>query len=261
MVRLLINANIYIFLAMHYPEIANLKLNRLSRTIIFTGAGISAESGISTFRDIDGLWAKYDPTELASPQGFQRDPDLVISWYQMRLGQIQATTPNAGHLSITQIQKLFEVSHVITQNVDGFHQDAGNHSVLELHGSIHRTKCFECGTPLTALNPNVSPEVCSCGGRARPDVVWFGENLPGEVIDQAFLHAEQADLCLVIGTSSLVYPAAQLPYRVLESGGQVVEVNPERTSLSAQASISIRGKAAEVLPCIYEDLYALLNSH
>lgn len=222
---------------------------------------MSAESGISTFRDMDGLWAKYDPTQLASPQGFRNDPDLVISWYQMRLSQIQATRPNAGHLSITQIQKLFRVSHVITQNVDGFHQDAGNQNILELHGSIHRTKCFDCGTQLGAMKPRGDLDKCHCGGRARPDVVWFGEGLPENIIAQAFELAARSDLCIVVGTSSLVYPAAQLPYRVLEAGGCVLEVNPERTALSARATISIRGKAADALPRIQEDLYALLHRH
>jgi len=235
------------------------RFNKKSRVIFFTGAGISAESGIATFRDPDGHWSKYDPMKLASPAGFRADPDLVLAWYAARRETIANAKPNLAHLSITNFQKLFQETLVITQNVDGLHQAAGNHSVYELHGSIHRQKCVKCDADLGQIKAKTIAKLCGCGGRARPDVVWFGESLPHGILDHAFGFAEKTDLCFVIGTSSQVYPSAQLPHIVKRNGGYVVEINPEKTILSDQANISLRGLAGELLPRVYEEFYASLN--
>ena len=224
--------------------------------IFFTGAGISAESGISTFRAPDGFWEQHDPMKLASPQGFVADPDLVLAWYAARRKVISQSSPNNAHLSITKMQKLFPESLVITQNVDGLHQQAGNHPVMELHGSIHHQKCSVCDQALGMVSDLNAPQTCPCGGLARPDVVWFGESLPANILSAAFDAAERTDVCFVVGTSSLVYPAAHLPLIVQRAGGIVIEINREETPLSAQADVSLRGLAGEILPKIHEEIYA-----
>lgn len=231
-----------------------------SRVVFFTGAGISAESGISTFRDIDGYWSKYDPTKLASPQGFSEDPDLVLKWYAERRKKIKKARPNHAHLAITDFQKLFPKSMVITQNVDGLHWQAGNAPVLELHGSIHREKCFECGKPGSELPATRGKRsFCSCGGLMRPDVVWFGESLAMSTLSDAFESTRQCDIFFTIGTSTLIYPAAQLPYEARNAGAYVIEVNQEETPFSEAADLSVRGKAGEILPKIFREFNAAVS--
>ena len=230
------------------------------RVVFFTGAGISAESGIATFRDLDGHWAKHDPMKLASPQGFQADPDLVLEWYAARRRKINSSQPNRAHASITEFQKLFSDSLVITQNVDGLHKRAGNHSILELHGNIHREKCFDCGKPGPAgPGEDGRKTYCSCGGTLRPDVVWFGESLALTTLNEAFEASSTCAVFFSIGTSTLIYPAAQLPYEAARHGAFVIEVNPEETPLSEMADLSLRGRAGDIMPALLKEFYAIVE--
>lgn len=232
-------------------------LRRDTLVVFFTGAGISAESGLSTFRDVDGYWARYDPTQLASPDGFRRDPELVLSWYAHRRESALNAQPNAGHKSISDFQKLFQHAVVITQNVDGLHARAGNREIIELHGNLHRFKCFRCGQPLSAPCGEAAVS-CQCGGPGRPDVVWFGENLdPGQL--QAALDAtHHCGLFFSIGTSSQVYPAAQLPLEAKRAGARVIEINPHLTPMSAMADLTIQAAAGETLPTLYREIHEAL---
>ena len=228
--------------------------------MFFTGAGISAESGISTFRDIDGHWCKYDPMKLASAAGFQQDPVLVLDWYAARRKNAVGAQPNAGHLAITKFQKLFPNSVVITQNVDGLHARAGNAPVWELHGNIHQQKCFTCGTAATENRKyDAGLNYCECGGVLRPAVVWFGESLPLTVLNDAYEATSGCDIFFCIGTSTQVYPAAQLPYEAQKQGAFVIEINPEATPFSTQADLSLREMAGTALPKIYEEFHAALS--
>lgn len=235
------------------------KFSKENRVVFFSGAGISAESGISTFRDPDGYWAKYDPMKLASPEGFQQNPKLVLRWYAERAKVARKTKPNLGHHAITNFQKLFSRSMVITQNVDSLHARAGNDPVLELHGNIHRQKCFKCGD---LMNPEQKIEAtlsyCNCGGMFRPDVVWFGENLPRRILLEAYQASIDCQIFFSIGTSTQIYPAAQLPFEAQNHGAFVIEINPEPTPFSNQADVSFRAPAGEVLPKLYEEFHAAL---
>ncbi|MEA3286618.1 MAG: NAD-dependent deacylase [Candidatus Marinimicrobia bacterium] len=236
------------------------KFTRNSRVVFFTGAGISAESGISTFRDPDGHWSKYDPMKLASPEGFRADPELVLGWYAARRQTAREAQPNKGHLAITQFQKLFPNSVVITQNVDGLHARAGNDPVWELHGNIHRHKCFKCGT-MGELKQDQEAEInyCRCGGMLRPDVVWFGESLSVALLNEVYEAVARCKLFFTVGTSTQVYPAAQLPFEAQDHGAFVIEINPEITPFSTRANISIRDSAGVALPDLYEEFYAALS--
>ena len=231
-----------------------------SRVVFFTGAGISAESGIATFRDPDGHWSKYDPMKLASQAGFKEDPELVLNWYADRREAIDLAQPNAAHRSISDFQKLFRHSVVITQNVDGLHERAGNKSIYELHGNIHRHKCNSCGKYFEVTERNMRElNRCDCGGKVRPDVVWFGESLPMATLNEAFHQVQSCDLMFSIGTSAQIYPAAQLPFEAQASGVFVIEINPEPTPFSPQADMSVRDDAGSALPKIYEEFHAQLK--
>ena len=223
---------------------------------VLTGAGVSAESGISTFRDPDGLWSKFNPMELASIDGFMSNPNRVWEWYQYRRNIIHSTKPNAGHKAISEMQNLFPDFHLITQNVDRLHQTAGSEGVLELHGNIIENHCFECKKPYTKeidLSEN-SISHCDCGGMIRPSVVWFGEMLPHKVLAQSELIAEKCDVFFSIGTSAEVYPAASLPIIAKKNGAKVVEINPNVTAISYLMDYVIRGTSAETLPLIVEEI-------
>jgi len=236
------------------------RFNRESRVVFFTGAGISAESGIATFRDPDGHWSKYDPMKLASPGGFQEDPELVLGWYADRRDAICKARPNAAHNSITDFQKLFRHSVVITQNVDGLHARAGNRSIYELHGNIHRHKCNSCGKQIELSKQKMRElNYCDCGGKIRPDVVWFGESLALQTLNETFDAVQSCDLMFTIGTSTQIYPAAQLPFEAQKNQAFVIEVNPEPTPFSSQADISLRSSAGAALPKIYEEFHAHLK--
>lgn len=225
------------------------------RVAVLTGAGISAESGIPTFRDaLTGLWANYDPQELATPEGFARNPGLVWEWYAERRARIAAVQPNPGHLALAALQQRFERFTLVTQNIDSLHQRAGSREVVELHGNIARVKCSVEATVVSEFPPDESPPRCHCGAFLRPDVVWFGEMLPADALARAEAAAEHCEVFLSIGTSAQVYPAAELPLRALSAGATVVEINPERTALTRHAHFSLPGAAGVVLPQLLQRL-------
>ena len=218
---------------------------------VLTGAGISAESGIPTFRGAGGLWKNYKPEELATPEAFARDPKLVWEWYDWRRQIIGKAEPNAGHRALV---KLGDRATLITQNVDGLHERAGSRNVLRVHGSIWIVRCLRCAKETEdhrAPLPEIPPR-CDCGGMLRPGVVWFGEGLPKAVWDNAQKAARNADLLLVVGTSAVVYPAASLVPLARSAGAKVVEINPGETPISASVDHSLRGAAGEVLPTLIE---------
>lgn len=231
-------------------------LRSSSLTVVLTGSGISAESGVPTFREAQtGLWERFDPQELATPEAFERDPGLVWDWYAWRRRLVAQASPNPGHLAIAEMQDIDQNFTLVTQNVDGLHQRAGSRDVIELHGNILRTKCSVEGVEVEEFEESGSPPVCpSCGAPLRPDVVWFGEMLPPGALDVASEAARGADLFLSVGTSSLVYPAAALPYEALESGATLVEINPGETPLTPHAEYVLRGPAGDVLPCLIREL-------
>lgn len=218
-----------------------------------TGAGISAESGVPTFRSAGGLWTRFKPEELASMEAFMANTDLVWEWYKHRREVVDSVQPNPGHYALAQMEKLFERVDVITQNVDGLHQRAGSTHVHEVHGSLREHRCLKCARPYV-LKPEESgiPHCPACGGIIRPGVVWFGEMLPEDVWARAEKAAADCQLFLVIGTSAIVYPAAGLAYKAAASGAFVIEVNPEETDFTRYADLSLRGPAGEQLPKLVE---------
>jgi NAD-dependent deacetylase len=223
------------------------------RTVALTGAGVSAESGVPTFRGNDGLWSKFDPTELASMNAFIRNPKLVWEWYLYRRDVIGKAKPNMGHETLAKMEQHSRAFTLVTQNVDNLHRRAGSQNVIELHGNIQRNKCRQCGSPMdqVEIDPDNIPR-CSCGGQIRPDVVWFGELLPEEDLITATKMAEKSALFLLIGTSALVYPAADLPLIAKNNGAYLVEINPEPTALTPYADEVLRGKSGEILPIIWQ---------
>lgn len=231
------------------PELIE-ALQGARRVVALTGSGISAESGVPTFRDAQtGLWANYDPQELATPEAFARDPKLVWQWYAWRRELVGRARPNAGHVALAELERSVPGFSLLTQNVDNLHQEAGSDHVVELHGNILRSRCpVEDVTVDPDGSDRLPPPCPNCGSPLRPDVVWFGEALPAAGLETASEAARSCDLLLSVGTSGLVYPAASLPYEALENGATVVEVNPDPTPLSPSASFSLRGRAGEVLP-------------
>jgi NAD-dependent deacetylase len=219
------------------PELLR-RLATAKRIAVLTGAGVSAESGVPTFRDAQtGLWAKYTPEELATPRAFRRNPCLVWEWYAWRRTLVADAKPNPAHLALAQMEKLFPQFDLITQNVDGLHQRAGSTRVIELHGNISRTKCFDEGAIITNWEDtgDVPPKCPNCGGLLRPDVVWFEEPLPETEIARAATASTTCDVFFSIGTSTIVYPAAALPFEALRAGATVVEINPQPTPLTMLA--------------------------
>ena len=219
-------------------------LHSARHVAVLTGAGVSAESRIPTFR------------ELATPQAFRRNPKLVWEWYAWRRELVAQAKPNPGHLALAELEQCMPKFTLITQNVDGLHQRAGNRNVIELHGNINRTRCFDEEDIIESWPPTTElpPRCPRCGGYLRPDVVWFGESLSQESLVVAFMAAEQCDLFLSIGTSALVQPAASLPLAALEQGVVVVEINPDTTPLSPRATHVLRGPAGQVLPALVKTL-------
>lgn len=224
---------------------------------VMTGAGISAESGVPTFRDAQtGLWERYEPQELATPEAFARDPRLVWEWYEWRRELVGRAEPNRGHEALVEIERQASRFTLATQNVDGLHRRAGSREVSELHGNLARTVCSEERTAVDPEGLDGQPPRCpGCGALLRPDVVWFGESLPAGEIERAFSAARECDLFLSVGTSSLVQPAASVPYEALHSGTPVVEVNPEETPLTPHASHALQGPAGEMLPRLVDAAY------
>jgi NAD-dependent deacetylase len=236
-------------------------LRTAQKVAVLTGAGISAESGVPTFRESQtGLWARYDPQELATPQSFQRDPRLVWEWYTWRRDLVSRAKPNPGHYALAELEQWLTGQGtdftLITQNVDGLHRRAGSVNLVELHGDITRTKCFAEGVVVESCpeTEEVPPRCPRCGGLLRPDVVWFGENLPAEALETAWAAAQSAGVFFSIGTSTVVQPAASLPLVALEHGATVIEVNPDQTPLSSLAQFRLSGPAGFILPKLLKHL-------
>jgi NAD-dependent deacetylase len=229
---------------------------RTARSVLaLTGSGISAESGLPTFRGIGGLWRNHRVEELASPQGFARDPALVWTWYNQRNAAHRQAQPNAGHYALAQLEARFPDFTLATQNVDSLHLRAGSRNVLELHGSLREARCTGCGARQVLDGDGLPRSEIEhwCGGRMRPAIVWFGEPLPQREWLQAQRAAERAEVILAIGTSAVVYPAASLAAHC-SGGAFVAEINPEATSISERLDCCIRGTAARELPRIVEAL-------
>lgn len=225
--------------------------------VILTGAGISAESGVPTFRGKDGLWQKCRPEELATMDAFMANPKLVWEWYNWRRDLMSSVGPNPGHHAITEMEPLFEEFTLITQNVDNLHRIAGTRAILELHGNILRNKCVSCNRLMDneiTIDPSNIACCEHCGGKIRPDVVWFGEMLDSAVINRAFALSEKTDIFFSIGTSAVIHPAASLPVSAKQYGAFLVEINNEPTPITPLADIMITGKSGEILPEIVAEL-------
>lgn len=232
------------------------RLHNAKSMTCLTGAGVSAESGIPTFRDAQtGLWAKYNPEELASPQGFLKNPKLVWEWYAWRRKTILNCQPNSAHLSLAKIAQIRPLT-LITQNIDGLHQRAGSTQVIELHGNIHQVKCFDENTPVNSWpESSPTPPRCpQCNSFLRPNVVWFGESLPEKQFELATQASQTCDLFISAGTSSLVYPAAALPEFALSHRATLLEINPQPTPLTPYAHFSLQYPAGQILPLILQTL-------
>ncbi len=232
---------------------------------VLTGAGISAESGIPTFRDVDGLWERFRPEELANVRAFLRNPELVQRWYDHRRSIANETTPNAGHLALAEMESMFGEFTLVTQNVDNLHCRAGSRRIVELHGNITRSYCVDCEQPAgeDVMRPIAEGmrAVCSnCGGLIRPDVVWFGEMLPEGAMEAAYAAAEAADVFLSVGTSAVVYPAAGIPPHAKASGAYVAEINIERSAIADAVDEVVLGRAGEILPALVEAVKRNKNS-
>ncbi len=230
------------------------KLKAAHSVVFFTGAGISAESGVPTFRGNDGLWKKFRPEELANFEAFVKNPALVWEWYKYRKRLISNIKPNAGHYAIAEMEKHFKSFAVVTQNIDNLHRRAGSKNVFELHGNIERNYCIDCRKWYSDEEIMSCKDVpkCSCGGLIRPDVVWFGEFLPEDQWNNSVKFAEKADVFFAVGTSAVVYPAASLPLIAKKAGAYVVEINIERTELSNNGDQLLIGKSGEILPKIVD---------
>jgi len=228
-------------------------LSRAQKVTVLTGSGISAESGIPTFRGKDGLWRKFRAEDLATPEAFERDPALVWEWYNWRRGLMAKVEPNPGHRVLARWEKRFPHFALITQNIDGLHRKAGSENVIELHGNIWKVRCTKQGIVLDNFEfplADIPPRCPSCGALLRPHVIWFGEALDSKILNMAFVLSTTCEVMFSIGTSALVQPAASLPFAAAHAGAKVVEINPEPTPLSYQADITLRGKAGEILPMI-----------
>jgi NAD-dependent deacetylase len=236
--------------------------------VVSTGAGMSQESGIPTFRDAQtGLWARFDPAELATEAGFRAAPDRVWGWYAWRRARIAACAPHAGHRAVAELQRIIPGVTVVTQNIDGLHQRAGAGGVVELHGSIHTFRCLDAGHPfegelsLQEEEGEAPPPACPrCASPLRPGVVWFGEMLPPAAVERAWAAAEACGAMLVVGTSGTVWPAAELPHLARESGATVIEIGPEPAGITPVAHLHLRGRAGEVLPALVDAVRRLRRS-
>jgi NAD-dependent deacetylase len=242
---------------MNVPPELVLDLQAAGHVVVLTGAGISAESGVPTFREAQtGLWARYRPEELATPRAFQNDPRTVLKWYQWRRSLIQEVEPNPGHSALAELEGILQEQGnqitVLTQNIDSLHHRAGNTQVVELHGNIFKNKCASCQAPAGDF-PSPAEELprCEhCGGLLRPDVVWFGEALPASALQTALQVSQECDIFFSIGTSAVVEPAASLPRIAKEHGAVLVEINPVTTPISALCDYQLPEPAGEMLPAL-----------
>ena len=228
------------------------RIKSSSHIVFFTGAGMSAESGISTFRGKDGIWNKFKPEELANFNAFMKNPSMVWEWYNYRRDIVRQALPNAGHIAIAEFQKYVPKVTVITQNIDNLHKRAGSKKIFELHGNIERNYCVKCKTFYNDIELKMEIPKCKCGGLIRPDVVWFGEYLPEDQFNGAEIAASECDLFFVVGTSAVVYPAASLIYTAKHSGAFITEINIEKTEISSLSNNSFIGQAGKILPEILE---------
>lgn len=236
-------------------------LQEAQKIVVLTGAGVSAESGIPTFRDaLTGLWRNFDAEMLATPEAFQRDPALVWGWYEWRRLKVLAAQPNAAHMAIAELARRVPQLTLITQNVDDLHERAGSADVQHLHGSLLRPRCFDCGRPfsLPGVIPDepesswrITPPQCQvCGGMIRPGVVWFNESLPADILNRAFESSSECELLIVVGTSGVVYPVARLPEVATRSGRKVIQINSARSELDSICTWNVRGSAGKLLPAL-----------
>ena len=230
-------------------------LKRAEKIVIVTGAGISQESGIPTFRGKDGLWRNYDAMQLATIDAFYDNPKLVWEWYAERRANIFEAKPNPGHEAIAELEKHCKCV-ILTQNIDGLHQRAGSSNVLELHGSIVRIKCTVCDyvDDITGKFDELPPK-CKCGNILRPDVVWFGEALPQDVWEKAIIHANTCDVMIIAGTSLVVSPANTLPVYAKQNGATLIEVNPEETVMSGDMDLTVRETSAVTMPKLISEVF------
>jgi NAD-dependent deacetylase len=239
-------------------------LRRSQHTVVLTGAGVSAESGLSTFRDPqDGLWSQYRPEDLATPEAFARDPQTVWRWYEWRRAKLRTVQPNAGHHALAELQSIMPAFTLITQNVDGLHQQAGSTDVIEFHGNITRSICANkpCSGQMHADDTREPPHCPQCNSPLRPDVVWFGEPIPNEAMQQSLKALQTCDLFIAIGTSAVVYPAAGMAQQVAYQGACVVEINPNATPLTSSADIVIPANSGAALTEIVERLTHARTEH
>ncbi|MFN3741065.1 MAG: SIR2 family NAD-dependent protein deacylase [Anaerolineales bacterium] len=243
---------------MEFPLKLRAALRAAERVAVLSGAGISQESGLRTFREAkNGLWQQYRPEELASPQAFARNPKLVWDWYAWRREAVKGARPNAAHYALVEMERHIADFTLITQNVDGLHQMAGSQQVIELHGNIRRVRCSVCGKQALEWEENETevPRCQECGGLLRPDVVWFGEILPPQALEAAVEAAQRCQVFFSIGTSGVVQPAASLPYAAKRKGALVVEINLEATPLTQHADFAFHGKAGEILPALVRAVF------
>lgn len=245
---------------MDFPKDFIRFLTTATRVAVLTGAGVSQESGLRTFRDAQtGLWAQYKPEDLASPEAFASDPKLVWDWYAWRREAIKGVRPNAGHYALVEMEHRIPEFTLITQNVDGLHRFAGSQNVLELHGNIQRVRCSNCGLLVEMWDENIEqvPQCLNCGGLLRPDVVWFGESLPRAELESAVEAARSCQLFFSIGTSGVVQPAASLAHAARNKGSVVVEINAEPTPLSPKVDFSFHGKSGFILPELVKAVWGI----
>ena len=232
------------------------RVRAAERVVVFSGAGVSRESGLDTFRGAGGLWERMRPEELATPEAFRADPGKVWRWYAWRYRQASEACPNPAHDAIARLESLFPAVMVVTQNVDGLHQRAGTRNLLELHGTIRTAVCERCVRSRdmgeAVAESAERPPLCSCGGRFRPAVVWFGEALPQEVLVLAYEEATFCDLFISVGTSAVVYPAAGLIELAHQAGACLIEVNPETTPFSRLMDLRLAAPAGEALPALVD---------
>ena len=244
--------------SIEFPSTLVSRLRAQSKLVALTGAGVSQESGLRTFRDAQtGLWAQYRPEDLASPEAFRRDPKLVWDWYAWRREAVKGVRPNPGHYALAEIEKRIPEFTLITQNVDGLHRMAGSQNVLELHGNIQRVRCADCYTFTETWGDDTEavPQCRECGGLLRPDVVWFGEALPRSQLEAAVEAARACDVFFSIGTSGVVQPAASLAFAAHNRGAIVVEINAEPTLLTPKADYVLHGKSGDILPRLVEAVW------